>query len=178
MAASVNAFGTIDILINNAQIVPLGPLLEVDDDSFDAGWRSGPLATFRLMKACHPHLRPGGVIVNLGTGAALRPDPIGYGCYGAVKEAIRALTRAAAVEWGADDIRVHAIIPLASSEGFESWAAQRPEEFEAFRATIPLRRVGDPEHDIGRAVVFLCGPDGSYLTGNTLLIDGGQAFLR
>jgi NAD(P)-dependent dehydrogenase (short-subunit alcohol dehydrogenase family) len=175
---AVDELGTVDILINNAQVVPLGRLLDVVDDSFEAGWRSGPLATFRLMRACHPHLRHGGVIVNLATGASLRPDPVGYGCYAAVKEAIRALTRAAAVEWGPDGIRVHAIIPLASSPGFEWWAADRPEEFEAFRATVPLGRIGDPEADIGRTVVFLCGPDSAYITGGTLLVDGGQAFLR
>jgi NAD(P)-dependent dehydrogenase (short-subunit alcohol dehydrogenase family) len=175
---TADEFGQLDILINNAQIVPLGRLLEVDDADFDAGWRSGPLATFRLMRACHPYLRGGGVIVNMGTGASLRPDPIGYGTYAAVKEAIRALTRAAAVEWGADGIRVHAIVPLASSSAFEWWASERPEEFEAFRATVPLGRIGDPETDVGRAVVFLCGPDSGYMTGNTLLIDGGQAFLR
>jgi meso-butanediol dehydrogenase/(S,S)-butanediol dehydrogenase/diacetyl reductase len=175
---TVDELGTIDILINNAQIVPLGHLLDVTDDSFEAGWRSGPLASFRLMRACHPYLCDGGVIVNLATSASFRPDPIGYGCYAAVKEAIRALTRAAAVEWGPDGIRVHAIVPLASSPGLEWWAADRPEEFEAFRATVPLGRIGDPETDIGRTVVFLCGPDSAYITGGTLLVDGGQAFLR
>jgi meso-butanediol dehydrogenase / (S,S)-butanediol dehydrogenase / diacetyl reductase len=175
---TVDQLGAVDILVNNAQVVPLGRLLDVPDDSFEAGWLSGPLATFRLMRACHPYLGGGGVIVNLATGAAFRPDPVGYGCYTAVKEAIRALTRAAAVEWGPDGIRVHAIVPLASSPGFEWWAANRPDEFEAFRATVPLGRIGDTETDIGRVVVFLCGPDSSYITGGTLMIDGGQAFLR
>jgi NAD(P)-dependent dehydrogenase (short-subunit alcohol dehydrogenase family) len=175
---TVDEFGTVDILINNAQVVPLGRLLDVTDDSFEMGWQSGPLASFRLMRACHPYFRGGGVVVNLATSASLRPDPVGYGCYAAVKEAIRALTRAAAVEWGPEGIRVHAIIPLASSPGFEWWAADRPEEFEAFRATVPLGRIGDPEADIGRTVVFLCGPDSAYITGGTLLVDGGQGFLR
>jgi NAD(P)-dependent dehydrogenase (short-subunit alcohol dehydrogenase family) len=93
--AVVERLGGLDVLVNNAQIVPLGTLLEVSDEDVEAGWRSGPLATLRLMRACHPHLRGGGSIVNLGTGAALRPDPVGYGAYAAVKEAIRALTRAA-----------------------------------------------------------------------------------
>ena len=178
VAYTVDELGTVDILVNNAQIVPLGHLLEVTDDNFEAGWRSGPLASFRLMRACHPYLRDGGVIVNLATSASFRPDPIGYGCYAAVKEAIRALTRAAAVEWGSDGIRVHAIVPLSSSPAFEGWSTDRPEEFEAFRATVPLGRIGDPEADIGRTVVFLCGPDSAYITGGTLLVDGGQAFLR
>src|SRR5436305_4934188 len=179
VAATVERFGTIDILVNNAQ----GPhgngrLLDVEDTMFEVGFKSGPLATYRLMRACHPHLTGGGVIVNLGTGAALRADPVGYGFYAAVKEATRTLTRVAAVEWAADGIRVHAIVPLADSDTLQAWAAARPAESAAFMATVPLGRPGDPEADIGRAVVFLCGPDSGYMTGNTVLIDGGQGYLR
>jgi NAD(P)-dependent dehydrogenase (short-subunit alcohol dehydrogenase family) len=103
---------------------------------------------------------------------------VGYGAYAAVKEGIRALTRAAAVEWGADGIRVNAIIPLALSPGMEYWTRTRPEEAAAFLATVPLGRVGDCEDDIGRAVVTLVGPELGYLTGSTLMLDGGQAYLR
>jgi NAD(P)-dependent dehydrogenase (short-subunit alcohol dehydrogenase family) len=77
--ATLDQFGTIDILVNNAQVVPLGRLLDVPEEAFAAGWDTGPLATFRFMRACHPHLKGGGSIVNLGTGAALRADPVGYG---------------------------------------------------------------------------------------------------
>ena len=90
---TVEQFGGIDILVNNAQQVPLGRLLDVSDKAFRIGFDTGPLATLRFMRACHPHLMGGGVIVNLGTGAALRPDPVGYGAYTAVKEATRSLTR-------------------------------------------------------------------------------------
>ena len=176
--ATLDQFGTVDILVNNAQEVPLGRLLDVPEQAFTAGWNTGPLATFRFMRACHPHLKGGGSIVNLGTGAALRADPDGYGAYAAVKEAIRTLTRAAAVEWGPDGIRVNAIIPLAMSPGMAWWVENRPEESSAFMATVPLGRGGDCERDIGRAVVSLVGPDGAYITGTTLMLDGGQAFLR
>jgi meso-butanediol dehydrogenase/(S,S)-butanediol dehydrogenase/diacetyl reductase len=176
--ATVTGLGGVDILVNNAQIVPLGRLLEVSEDAFDAGWKSGPLATLRFMRACYPYLRGGGSIVNLGTGAAIRPDPVGYGAYAAVKEAIRALTRAAAFEWGPDGIRVNAIIPLATSPGLKHWIATRPEESKAFLATVPLGRAGDCETDIGRAVVMLVSSYGSYITGSTMMLDGGQAYLR
>lgn len=176
--ATLAGLGGVDILVNNAQIVPLGTLLEVGEEAFEAGWRSGPLATLRFMRACHPYLRGGGSIVNLGTGASIRPDPVGYGAYAAVKEAIRSLTRAAAFEWGPDGIRVNAIIPLATSPGLEHWIATRPEEAKAFLATVPLGRAGDCEADIGRAVVMLVSPYGSYITGSTMMLDGGQAYLR
>ncbi|MBW2419963.1 MAG: SDR family oxidoreductase [Deltaproteobacteria bacterium] len=175
---SVEHFGTVDILVNNAQVVPLGRLLDVSEESFESGWSSGPLATFRFMKACYPHLEGGGCIVNLGSSAALRWDMSGYGAYAAVKEGIRALTRAAAAEWGPDGIRVNAILPHALSPGLKWWTENNPEEAQAFVQSIPLRRIGDCEQDIGRAVVFLVGPDAGYITGHSLMLDGGQAHLR
>lgn len=175
--AVVEHFGGIDILINNAREVPLGPLLAVEDAAFEAGFASGPLASFRLMKACHPYLRQrgGGTIVNLASSAAVRWDMSHYGAYAAVKQATRALTRAAAAEWGPDNIRVLAIAPHANSPGLQGWIDQNPEEAEAFFKTIPLRRVGDCAADIGNAVAALCGPDFAYLTGATIPLDGGQA---
>ncbi len=175
---TVAKLGGVQILVNNAQVVPLGSLLDVSEEAFAVGWQTGPLATLRFMRACHPHLKGDGAIVNLGTGAAMRADPIGYGAYTAVKEAIRALTRAAAVEWGSDGIRVNAIVPLAMSPGMEMWVEHRPEEAAAFMSTVPLGRGGDCELDIGRAVAMLVGPSGGYITGTTLMLDGGQGFLR
>jgi meso-butanediol dehydrogenase / (S,S)-butanediol dehydrogenase / diacetyl reductase len=176
---TVRELGGLQILVNNAQIVPLGRLLDVTDESFAAGWASGPQATHRFMRAAHPHLKQrGGVIINLGTAASLRHDPIGYGCYGAVKEAIRTLTRAAAVEWGADGIRALNIIPLAESPGFAGWKAARPDEYAEYCKSIPVGRVGDCEKDIGRVVAFLCSEEGSYVNGTSITVDGGRDFLR
>ena len=178
VAATVRDLGTVDILVNNAQQVPLGLLLDMTRDDLDDAWRSGPLAAFSYMKACHPHLIGGGVVINLATSASLRPDTNGYGVYGSVKEAMRTLTRAAACEWGPEGIRVVNLVPLAASSGYQGWEAERPEEAAAFARTVPLQRVGDCETDIGRVAVFLCGPDASYITGTTIMADGGQAFLR
>ena len=63
--AAVGAFGTIDVLVNNAQEVPLGPLHAVTEERLAAGWESGPLASFRMMKLCHPHLKGDGCIVRM-----------------------------------------------------------------------------------------------------------------
>lgn len=174
---AVARFVGLDILVNNAQEVPNGKLLDVSDEAFLAGFESGPLASFRLMKLVHPHLvaSGGGVIVNLASSAGIRWDMTGYGAYGAVKQATRVLTRAAAAEWGRQGIRVLTIAPHAESPGLKWWIANNPDEAEAFFRTIPLGRIGKLEEDIGRAVVALCSPEMSYLTGATIPLDGGQA---
>lgn len=174
---AVRDLGGIDILVNNAQEVPLGLLDDVSDEAFTAGFDSGPLASFRLMKLVHPHMakRGGGTIFNFASSAGIRWDMAAYGCYGAVKQATRALTRAAASEWGRDNIRVLTIAPHAESPGLKRWVDNNPEEAEAFFRTIPLGRIGRLEEDIGRAIVALCGSDLSYLTGATVPLDGGQA---
>lgn len=174
---ALEAFGGLDILVNNAQEVPLGVLVDVTDEAFIAGFESGPLATFRLMKLARPHLaaRGGGTIINLTSSAGIRWDMAGYGAYGAVKQAIRSLTRAAASEWGGENIRVLTVAPHAESPGLKWWIENNPEEAEAFFRTIPLGRIGRLEEDIGRAVVALCSSDLSYLTGATIPLDGGQA---
>lgn len=173
----VGSFGALNILVNNAQEVPLGLLHDVTDESFTAGFESGPLATLRLMKLAYPHLKGDGVIVNLASTAAKRWDMAGYGAYAAVKEGIRSLTRAAACEWGPDGIRTNTILPHAKSPGLLWWMENNPEEASAFQQTIPQRRVGECEEDIGRFVVQLCSAGSRYVNGQTIAVDGGQAFL-
>ena len=177
LASVLEHFGGLQILVNNAQEVPLGTLEQVTDESFAAGWESGPLATFRLMKLCRPHLRGDGCIINLASSAGMRWDMTGYGAYAATKEAIRALTRAAACEWGAEGIRTNVILPHAKSPGLQWWMENRPEEAAAFVATIPQRRVGECEEDIGRFVAMLCSDASAYVNGQSIALDGGQAHL-
>jgi hypothetical protein len=173
----VGHFGGLDILVNNAYDGAFGPLLSLSDEDFQKGFINAPFATFRFMVAAHPHLkaRGGGVIINLATSAAVRWDMSGYGAYGAAKEGVRALTRAAAGEWGVDGIRVNTICPLANSPALDAWAKYRPEEAEAFFATVPLRRIGDCEADVGAVAVFLSSDASAYVTGATVPVDGGQA---
>lgn len=181
VAAAVDAFGGVDVLVNNANVSPTGALLEVTDKAFELGWRVGPLAVLRFMRACHPHLAAaegGGVIVNLTSGSALRAHPHRLGAYAATKEAISALTRAAAVEWGPAGIRVVALMPFATSDGMDWWRQHDPGAYAEVLAEVPLGRIGDPEADIGRAAVWLCSSDAGYVTGTTLVVDGGQSYLR
>jgi len=176
--SAVGEFGGIDILVANAQTVRTGHVLDITAEDVDVVWRSGFVGTLNCLQAAYPHLRRRrGSVVTVGTAAALRPDPVDYGLYAAVKEAIRTLTRTAAVEWG-PDVRVNAIVPLAMSPSMQTWFNTRPEESAAFLATVPLQRVGDCEADIGRVVAFLTSPSASYITGVTLTVDGGQAYLR
>ncbi|MDB5394890.1 MAG: Oxidoreductase [Rhodospirillales bacterium] len=172
------AFGGIDILVNNAQIVRNDLLDNLDDEAFVEVFDSGPFATFRFMKAVRPYLkgRGGGNIINLASSAPVRWDARGYGVYSAAKQAIRSLSRAAAHEWAQDGIRVNTIAPFALSPALEQWVESDPVGSNAMLSTIPLGRIGDSELDIGRAVVFLVGPDAGYVTALTLPLDGGQAY--
>ncbi len=173
----VDEYGGINILVNNAQEVPLGTLEQVSDEAFEAGWQSGPQATMRLMKMCYPYLKGDGCIINLASSAAKRWDMTGYGCYAATKEAIRSLTRAAACEWGPDNIRTNVILPHAKSPGLVWWIENCPDEAAEFISTIPMQRVGECEEDIGRFVASLCTEDSRYVNGQSIALDGGQAYL-
>jgi NAD(P)-dependent dehydrogenase (short-subunit alcohol dehydrogenase family) len=177
VASAVDHFGGIQILVNNAQEVPLGTLLDVTDEDFSRGFTSGPQATHRLMKLCYPYLKGDGCIINLASTAGRRWDMAGYGAYGAVKEAIRCLSRAAACEWGPDNIRTNVILPHATSPGLKWWIENNPEESAEFIASIPMRRVGDCEEDIGRFVARLCTADCAYVNGQSIALDGGQGFI-
>jgi meso-butanediol dehydrogenase / (S,S)-butanediol dehydrogenase / diacetyl reductase len=157
----IERWNGLNILVNNAQEVPLGRLLEVSDEAITAGWESGPMATLRLMKLCYPYLKGDGVIINLGSSAAKRWDMAGY----------------AACEWGPDNIRCNAILPHALSPALEWWLQRDPAEAEAFFAQIPQRRIGDCEQDIGRFVALLCSEGAGYVNGQSIALDGGQAFL-
>jgi NAD(P)-dependent dehydrogenase (short-subunit alcohol dehydrogenase family) len=175
VAQVVAQFGRVDILVNAAHHNTRGGrLLDIADDDVDLLWRTGPLATLRFMRACHPHLAGGGSIVNFGSGAQYAPE--GYGVYAGTKDAIQAITRAAAVEWGRDGIRANVIVPHVTSPSMEAALAD-PARRERSLASIPIGRFGQPA-DIGRVAAFLAGPDAAFVTGQTLLVDGGMKYHR
>ena len=176
--ATINEFGQLDILVNNAQEVARGPLLDISDEQFTGNWESGPLATFRLMKMAYPHLKESkGNVVNLCSSVMKRWDVGTYGVYAAVKAAIQQLTRAAANEWGKDGIRVNAIMPHAKSPALAGWIKANPVEAEHFQASIPMGYVGECEDDIGAFVAMMCSDSARYLSGQTIALDGGQVFI-
>lgn len=177
VSETVSAFGGLDALVNNAQDSTKKRLCDVEDSDVELAWRTGPLASLHCMQAALPHLRERkGCIVNVGSSAAITGDAT-FGSYAMAKEAIRALTRVAATEWGPDGIRVNTICPAALSESALEWSEAHPEAFAKVLKNIPLRRMGDPELDIGRAVVALVSDDLGYLTGSTLVLEGGRITL-
>jgi len=174
---TISEFGQLDILVNNAQEVARGSLLDLTDEQMDANWTSGPLASHRLMKMAHPHLKETqGCIINMCSSVMRRWDVGTYGAYAAVKAAIEQLTRAGACEWGKDNIRVNAIMPHAKSPALAGWMKANPIEAEHFQKSIPLGYVGECEDDIGAFIALMCSEGARYLTGQIIGLDGGQAF--
>lgn len=176
---SVDELGGVDILVNCAQAaLPGVPFVDTTEADIDLCYRTGPVGTFHFMQACFQQLRERqGVVVNVGSAAGLEGRP-GFAAYAAAKEAIRALTRVAAREWGRFQVRVNAISPAAMSPAAEAYARDFPDRFQQSLAAIPLGRMGDCEADIGRAVAALVSQDMRYVTGMTLMVDGGQYVLR
>jgi NAD(P)-dependent dehydrogenase (short-subunit alcohol dehydrogenase family) len=173
--ATADAFGTVDILVNNAQIIPQAtPFMEWTEQMMRDTWESGPLGSYFFMQACFPYLKNrNGRIINTCS-AAGHGYLAGYLGYGSAKEAIRAITRQAAGEWGQYDILVNVIAPSAITPG--SLGTMDEETEKTVLAMFALPRWGKAE-EIGRTVVFLAGPDSSYITGNTISVDGGASMV-
>jgi NAD(P)-dependent dehydrogenase (short-subunit alcohol dehydrogenase family) len=170
-------WGRLDLLVNNAHNKVYQSIRKLTDADMGTMWQSGPLATFRFMQACFPYLRESkGCVVNMGSGSGILPHGAMSG-YAMTKEAVRSLSRVGAVEWGRFGIRVNAICPLAMTPGLDDFD-DATSAVDDVTSAIPLGHWGDPESDIGRGVVYLAGPDGKYITGTTLMIDGGYNYLR
>ena len=172
---TVDRFGRIDVLINNAQTAVTG--INLEDQTIDdvmVGIDTGFLASFRYMKACFPYLKESqGTAINFASQAGLLGN-VGMLGYNAAKEANRALTRTAAREWAQYNITVNTIIPGMLTEGSKEFFDANPEHYKYSLANIPLGRLGDPEKDAGALVVFLASEGAHYLTGDTFNIDGGR----
>lgn len=178
VANVVAELGGLHILVNNAQEYAFGSITELDLGQLEAGWRSGAVGTLHLMRAAHPHLVGDGVVINISSGAASDTAPQGTGGYAAVKAAIDSISRAAAVEWAPEGIRVVTLIPFARTPAVAKVLDAAPEMEEMVLSSVPLGRFGDPETELGRAAVFLASPDASFITGSSLVVDGGSTYLR
>lgn len=171
---AANRFGRVDILANVAQASRQVPIAQTSDEDMDLSFDTGFWPTFVLMRAAYPHLLESrGCVINFATGAAMDAIPM-QGSYAAAKEAIRAISKVAASEWGPHGVRVNIICPFANSPGVMSWKEWAPDDYATQVGKVSLRRIGDCETDIGAAAVFLASDAASYITGQTLMVDGGQ----
>jgi NAD(P)-dependent dehydrogenase (short-subunit alcohol dehydrogenase family) len=173
VTATVEAFGGVDILVNNAhQSRPLVSFEQITDKDMELSLQ-GFHGTFYFMQACFPHLKERrGSVINLGSVAGIRGDA-GFAAYAAAKESIRALTRVAAREWGPQGIRVNVICPFSDSPGVDYMIRKNPAFIDTLTADTALKRLGSSRQDVGRTVVFLASEAGSYITGQTINVDGG-----
>lgn len=171
---TIDTFGHIDVLINNAQASASGvPLAEHTTEQFNLAMYSGLYAAFYYMKACYPYLKESnGSVINFASGAGLFGN-FGQCAYAAAKEGIRGLTRVAATEWAKDGINVNIICPLAWTSQLEQFKNAYPEAFDKNVHTPPAGHFGDAELEIGRVCVQLASPDFKYMTGETLTLEGG-----
>lgn len=175
IAKTIETFGKINTLINNAQASKSGlMLIEHSKEDFDVAINSGLYATFFYMREAYPYLKESkGSVINFASGAGMY-GKAGQSSYGAAKEGIRGLSRVAATEWGPDGIRVNMVAPLAMTESLKQWKENYPELFEKTIQGIPLGRFADPMQDIGRVCVFLASDDASFITGETITLQGGS----
>ena len=177
IAAAQEHFGRLDVLANNAQTTKNALVEDIDEANLKLTFGSGFLGTLWHMQAALPLLKvAGGSIINLGSRQGIYGQP-GDGAYGANKEAIRALSRSAAREWGKFGIRVNVINPAGLSPAAEAVLNADPERAQKYYDEISLVRFGRLMEDIAPVGLFLASDDGQYITGQTINADGGQVML-
>ncbi|CAD2071369.1 3-oxoacyl-ACP reductase [Jeotgalicoccus coquinae] len=174
----VEKYGKLDVLVNNAHASRQVNFEDTTQADMDFSFNTGFYPTFYLMQSAFPHLKESkGSVINFASGAGLEGQKT-QTAYAAAKEAIRAISKVAANEWGEYGINVNIISPIAMTPGVEAWSKEHPETFEAIVSKVPMKRWGDPEKDIGPIAVFLASEDSNYMTGQTLMADGGSIQIR
>jgi len=173
---ALGGVGRLDILVNNAGIAHVNkPVTDIAEAEFDRVFAVNVKGLFLFSQAMVPVFRRqgGGVMINIGSTAGLRPRP-GLSAYNATKGAVHTLTQTLAVELAPDKIRVCAIAPVATETPllptFLGPAAGMRQKFEA---TVPLGRLAQPQ-DIANAALFLCSEEAAFITGNIVEVDGGR----
>ncbi|WP_293858650.1 glucose 1-dehydrogenase [uncultured Alsobacter sp.] len=177
VATTLNSHGRVDIVVNNAGISHRNqPMLDVGEEEFDRVFAVNVKSIYLFARAAVPVMRRqgGGVILNIGSTAGIRPRP-GLTWYNASKGAVNLMSKSMAVELAPDRIRVNAIAPVAGETPLLAtfMGEDTPEKRAAFRASIPWGRLSTPD-DIAKAAVYLCSDDAEMVTGEVLQVDGGR----
>lgn len=176
--ATVEAFGGLDIVVNNAGWTnPNRPLMETDEETFRKIYDINVVSIFHMTKVCVPLWRKsgGGVMLNVGSTAGIRPRP-GLTWYNSSKGAVNLMSRSLAVELAPDNIRVNCIAPVMGATALlEQFMGvpDTPENREKFIATIPMGRMSQPR-DIANAALYLGSDEADFITGVVLEVDGGR----
>ncbi|MCZ8258650.1 MAG: SDR family oxidoreductase [Beijerinckiaceae bacterium] len=177
-AAAEFGGGRLDIVVNNAGWSHRNkPMMEVTEEEFDRVYAINVKAIFHMSRAVIPHYRAmgGGVIINIGSTAGIRPRP-GLTWYNSTKGAVNLLSRSMAVELAPDRIRVNCVAPVIGATGLlEQFMGMpdTPENRAKFLATIPLGRFSTPD-DIANACLYLVSDEAEFITGVVLEVDGGR----
>ena len=172
---TLDAFGRIDVLVNNAWGGGTMVRLEHSTDAqMDHGLHMAFWAAYWSMRRTFPSMRDvgGGSIINICSLNGVNAHPFTPG-YNVGKEALRTLTRTAAREWARHGIRANVICPGAATATYRAVQEAMPEMIAEILEQVPMGFMGDPERDIGGVAAFLASDDARYLTGNTLFADGG-----
>ncbi len=174
--AALEAFGTPDVVVNNAGIVRFGPLLSLSADDWRAAVEVNLTGTFLVARAAAQRMAtsaggPGGTIVNVTSmnGVAAGPNA---GAYGSTKAGVALLTQQMALEWGTEGIRVNAVAPGLIDGGMSEPIYADPATRQARESKVPVGRLGTPD-DIAGVVLFLASDAASYINGQNVLVDGG-----
>lgn len=162
-------FGTIDILVNNAGVLGGGLIGETDYAEYERIRQVNVDAVFALTNAVVPHMKTGGRIINISSVLGERSIMPGISVYNATKFAVNGFTRSWARDLAPKGILVNSVQPGSTATDMNP---EDGEGSEAQRAGIPLGRFGRPE-EIAGAVAFFAGPDATFITGETLSVDGG-----
>ena len=172
--STIESYDGIDILVNNAARSFMRPLMELREDGWDKIFGTNCKAVFLLSRAAAKIMaeRGGGRIINITTVGAVRGGP-GMAAYHASKAALSMLTKCMAVEWAPLNINVNAVGPGITKTTFSQPLWENPDVEKIVVSRIPKGRLAEPEEILG-AVLFLCSEGSSYITGETIYVDGGM----
>ena len=173
---TVEHFGRLDILVNNAAINPhFGPLLAADEGQWDKIMDTNVKGVFRACQAAAPQMQAqgGGKIINIISVSGLQPTP-GLGLYGVTKAAVLMLTKVLALELGGANIQVNAIAPGVIKTRFSQLLWETPQISESILKRLPAGRFGEAE-EVAQMALFLAAPASDYVTGSVFQVDGGMS---